>query len=114
MWINARRIEPHEGEYLILLAIEDVSEKKRQTEALRRLSTYSMRVQDDERRRIARDLHDITGQKLALQSMNLAQMLRKLQNEPSLLPDRPRVPVAYRPDFQRNQDAFLPVAPAVA
>lgn len=86
MWINARRIEPHEGEYLILLAIEDVSEKKRQTEALRRLSTYSMRVQDDERRRIARDLHDITGQKLALQSMNLAQMLRKLQNEPSLLP----------------------------
>ena len=85
MCINARRIEPHEGEYLILLAIEDVSEKKRQTEALRRLSTYSMRVQDDERRRIARDLHDITGQKLALQSMNLAQMLRRLHDNPSVL-----------------------------
>jgi PAS domain S-box-containing protein len=85
MCINARRIEPHEGEYLILLAIEDISEKKRQTEALRRLSTYSMRVQDDERRRIARDLHDITGQKLALQSMNLAQMLRKLRDNPSVL-----------------------------
>ncbi len=86
MCINARRIEPHQGEYLILLAIEDISEKKRQTEALRRLSTYSMRVQDDERRRIARDLHDITGQKLALQSMNLAQMLRKLHDNPALLP----------------------------
>jgi two-component system CheB/CheR fusion protein len=85
MCINARRIEPHEGEYLILLSIEDVSEKKRQTEALRRLSTYSMRVQDDERRRIARDLHDITGQKLALQSMNLAQMLRKLHDNPGVL-----------------------------
>jgi two-component system CheB/CheR fusion protein len=85
MCINARRIEPHEGEYLILLAIEDVSEKKRQTEALRRLSTYSMRVQDDERRRIARDLHDITGQKLALQSMNLAQMLRRLHDNPGVL-----------------------------
>jgi two-component system CheB/CheR fusion protein len=85
MCINARRIEPHEGEYLILLAIEDISEKKRQTEALRRLSTYSMRVQDDERRRIARDLHDITGQKLALQSMNLAQMLRRLHDNPSVL-----------------------------
>jgi two-component system CheB/CheR fusion protein len=86
MCINARRIEPHQGEYLILLAIEDISEKKRQTEALRRLSTYSMRVQDDERRRIARDLHDITGQKLALQSMNLAQMLRKLHDNPAVLP----------------------------
>jgi two-component system, chemotaxis family, CheB/CheR fusion protein len=85
MCINARRIEPHEGEYLILLAIEDISEKKRQTEALRRLSTYSMRVQDDERRRIARDLHDITGQKLALQSMNLAQILRKLRDNPGAL-----------------------------
>ncbi len=85
MCINARRIEPHEGEYLILLAIEDISDKKRQTEALRRLSTYSMRVQDDERRRIARDLHDITGQKLALQSMNLAQMLRKLHDNPAVL-----------------------------
>ncbi|MGC2735600.1 MAG: CheR family methyltransferase [Candidatus Acidiferrales bacterium] len=85
MCINARRIEPHEDEYLILLAIEDISEKKRQTEALRRLSTYSMRVQDDERRRIARDLHDITGQKLALQSMNLAQMLRKLHDNPAVL-----------------------------
>lgn len=85
MCINARRIEPHEGEFLVLVAIEDISEKKRQTEALRRLSTYSMRVQDDERRRIARDLHDITGQKLALQSMNLAQMLRKLRDNPSVL-----------------------------
>ncbi|MFZ0883473.1 MAG: CheR family methyltransferase [Candidatus Acidiferrales bacterium] len=85
MCINARRIEPHEDEYLILLAIEDISEKKRQTEALRRLSAYSMRVQDDERRRIARDLHDITGQKLALQSMNLAQMLRKLRDNPGVL-----------------------------
>jgi two-component system, chemotaxis family, CheB/CheR fusion protein len=86
MCINARRIEPHEGEYLILLTIDDISEKKRQTEALRRLSTYSMRVQDDERRRIARDLHDITGQKLALQSMNLAQILRKLRDNPAVLP----------------------------
>ena len=33
-----------------------------------------MRVQDDERRRIARDLHDSTGQSLALLSMNLSAM----------------------------------------
>jgi two-component system NarL family sensor kinase len=39
---------------------------------LRQLSTRLMQVQDEERRRIARDLHDSTGQTLALLSMNLS------------------------------------------
>jgi CheY-like chemotaxis protein len=34
-------------------------------------------VQDEERRHIARDLHDVTGQKLAMQSMALSQVLGK-------------------------------------
>jgi signal transduction histidine kinase len=38
---------------------------------LRELSARLLRVQDEERRRIARDLHDSTGQVLALLSMNL-------------------------------------------
>jgi PAS domain S-box-containing protein len=41
-------------------------------EGLRDLSARLLRVQDDERRRIARDLHDSTGQALALLSMNLS------------------------------------------
>jgi PAS domain S-box-containing protein len=41
-------------------------------QGLRELSARLMRVQDDERRRIARDLHDSTGQALALLSMNLS------------------------------------------
>ncbi len=46
-----------------------------QTEAtLTELSGRVMQAQDDERRRIARDLHDSTGQALAALSMNLAQM----------------------------------------
>ena len=43
-------------------------------QGLRELSTRLLRVQDDERRRIARDLHDSTGQSLALLSMNLSAM----------------------------------------
>ena len=41
-------------------------------EALRELSARLFQVQDEERRRIARDLHDSTGQALALLSMNLS------------------------------------------
>jgi signal transduction histidine kinase len=40
-------------------------------QSLRQLSARLLRVQDDERRRIARDLHDSTGQIVALLSMNL-------------------------------------------
>jgi PAS domain S-box-containing protein len=43
-------------------------------QGLRELSTRLMQVQDDERRRIARDLHDSTGQALALLSMNLSAL----------------------------------------
>ncbi|HXA75852.1 MAG TPA: MEDS domain-containing protein [Candidatus Acidoferrales bacterium] len=43
-------------------------------QGLRELSARLLRVQDEERRRIARDLHDSTGQSLALLSMNLSAM----------------------------------------
>jgi PAS domain S-box-containing protein len=41
------------------------------TEALRQLSTRLMRTQDDERRRIARELHDSLGQELAAAKMTV-------------------------------------------
>jgi PAS domain S-box-containing protein len=48
---------------------------KSNEESLRQLSARLLKLQDEERRHIARDLHDITGQKLALQSMGLSQIL---------------------------------------
>src|SRR5512133_983958 len=49
--------------------LESLVEKR--TASLRRLSTHLQHVQDDERRKIARDLHDSIGQNLAALKMNL-------------------------------------------
>jgi PAS domain S-box-containing protein len=51
---------------------EDITERKRGEEALRQLSVRLLQTQDEERRRIARELHDSTGQKLAALAMNLS------------------------------------------
>ena len=40
------------------------------------LAARLLRLQDEERRRIARDLHDVTGQKIAFQSILLSQLSR--------------------------------------
>ena len=50
-------------------ALETIVEER--TAALRRLSSELLRVQDDERRRIARELHDSLGQYLAAAKINL-------------------------------------------
>lgn len=47
------------------------SEVERRTKALRRLSARLLHTQDDERRRLARELHDSLGQYLAALSINL-------------------------------------------
>ena len=49
---------------------------KASEEMLRNLSGRLLRLQDEERRRISRDLHDVTGQKLALLSMDLSSILK--------------------------------------
>jgi two-component system NarL family sensor kinase len=50
---------------------------KSNEESLRQLSARLLQLQDEERRRIARDLHDVTGQKLAIQSMALSGIISR-------------------------------------
>jgi signal transduction histidine kinase len=54
----------------------------RRTEELRRLSVRLMTMQDQERRRLARDLHDGLGQELAVAKMVLDKMLLQKPAEP--------------------------------
>ncbi|HKT46917.1 MAG TPA: response regulator [Candidatus Acidoferrales bacterium] len=56
---------------------------KANEEELRRLSGRLLQLQDEERRHIARDLHDVTGQKVAFQAMTLSHVLddHRLANE---------------------------------
>ena len=57
----------------------------RQSEQLRQLSHRLMQIQDDERRHIARELHDSAGQILAALGMNLAIILQRAkQSAPQL------------------------------
>ena len=57
---------------------QDITESKRAQTALFQLSGRILHLQDDERRRIARELHDSTAQDLAALSMNLAILERSL------------------------------------
>jgi signal transduction histidine kinase len=54
----------------------DITERVRAEKDFRQLSGRLLRLQDEERRKIARDLHDSTGQNLAV----LATMLGELRN----------------------------------
>jgi PAS domain S-box-containing protein len=54
--------------------LHEITDRKHAEDALRQLSTQLLRAQDDERRRIAQDLHDSTAQNLAALAMNLARM----------------------------------------
>ena len=54
--------------------LRDVSEQKRATKSLSRLSRRLIAAQEDERSRIARDLHDDIGQRLALLTIQLGTL----------------------------------------
>jgi PAS domain S-box-containing protein len=56
-----------------------------QSEQLRDLSGRLLLIQDEERRHIARELHDSAGQTLAALGMNLAQLAEDAKNNPAQL-----------------------------
>jgi len=60
-----------------------ISEKKE--EQLRNLSLRLMTLQDEERRRIARELHDSAGQTLAAMKMSMS-LIRRIETAPDVLP----------------------------
>jgi PAS domain S-box-containing protein len=57
----------------------DISERKQAEDNLRSLSGRLLQIQDEERRRMARDLHDSAGQIVAAMGMNLARLEKELR-----------------------------------
>lgn len=57
----------------------DISERKRAEELLRSLSARLLQTQDEERRRIARELHDSAGQLLVGLDINLVTVTREAE-----------------------------------
>ncbi len=85
--------------------LESLVDKR--TLALRRLSGKIMRVQDEERRRIARELHDGLGQWLAAAQINLDIELIHGSSKPSVMLQETRKLVAYAVSSIRTMSYLL-------
>ena len=91
-----RHVETHatplrnpDGAVVQLAVTRDITERKKGEEAIKEkeLSARLLKLQDEERRRIARELHDGVGQLLAAMSMNAARLD---QEKSKLSPDAAR------------------------
>jgi len=60
----------------VIVSFADVSGLKKAEEELRQLSTRLLKLQDEERRRIGRELHDGLAQSVLAVNLNLAQVRR--------------------------------------
>jgi PAS domain S-box-containing protein len=73
--ISLSPVQTEEGP-MVASAIRDITPRKRIEENLRELSARLLQLQDEERRHIARELHDSAGQLLAALNMNLTPLLQ--------------------------------------
>ena len=76
VFVSSRWSSLQKGGGLVVEVNADVSARERSERTLRQLSAYLMRLQDEERRRIARELHDSTGQKLAAAKLQLDTLVK--------------------------------------
>jgi signal transduction histidine kinase len=76
LWIQ-NQLESRVRERTAELELQ-IAERKRFEDSLRELTSRLLQLQDEERRRIARELHDSAGQLLAALSMNISKLNRLL------------------------------------
>jgi PAS domain S-box-containing protein len=73
IWLSSADLIEVDGEPCILVISDDITERKRFEEQLRNVSAHLIRAQEEERNRIARELHDGLNQKLALLCVDLEE-----------------------------------------
>jgi signal transduction histidine kinase len=60
----------------VVSSFSDITKRKQAEESLRQLSTRLLQLQDEERRRLGRELHDSLAQSVLAVNLNLAQVAR--------------------------------------
>jgi two-component system, NarL family, sensor kinase len=78
MWIAKHLRLSHAYSELETLTLERTAELQKLTQRL-------LKVQDEERRKLARDLHDSTGQTLAALKISVSLLLKNCQENPAVL-----------------------------
>lgn len=68
-------------EACLLICVQDQTELKKADVALQELTARLLRLQDEERRRIARELHDVTAQNIGAISLNLAYLQKCVRGD---------------------------------
>ena len=74
VWLSSADLIDLNNKQCILVISNDITERKQAEEALRNVSARLIRAQEEERSRIARELHDGLNQKLALLCIDLEQL----------------------------------------
>jgi len=64
----------------VVVNARDVTDRKRSEEAMRQLSTRMLRLQEEEQRRIAREVHDSTSQEMTALTLNLGALRKSQEN----------------------------------
>ena len=75
---------------------EQTVELVKQSEYIRNLSARMVKIQDEERRRIARELHDSAGQTLTALGLNLAELIERAG----------KIARSWRPKGERSKRRF--------
>lgn len=91
-----------EGGSMALSSIRDISDRLRAEKALRTLSGRLINAQEEERSRIARELHDDLNQRLALLAVQMEQLGQDLPESASGLGERVRRLLAHTAELSSD------------